>query len=678
MNSLLSTPEPHTHRSIPSIPVPPLKLGQIPLSDEKSQDDFGNQSPYKKVQSFAQEALSLFPRHRISPKRKITTIQELNSLFPQQKKETLTATSFMYQKTCNSVNCDKFVFTAKEIESLNEEDLKKLAAVKDLCLKKSFFIDDQLIALLSKLTDLVQLDFHFCFNITNFSLKYAVNMKTLRVLTLWKQPDIEDKDLNLIFTSPCENLRELTINSFEVRGIGIINAIKCTPNLTSLDVSQCIRFENESLYEDIQKYIPNLNSINLPPINFDTQIDTLSERLQKLATIQVNSKRPSVHNTLSPRYSFTQSLTLYRQQTPLSPKDRKEIRTPTPPEPVRNPSPRETEETNQRPSSTAAFSVTTHMENGEQESLAKINARNQLAAALEQAQKNDSDNDSDYRLGTSNVKISGPKSKKRTPSERYLLLENQRSFNKEEKLKPDDDFPLQKARIFSVFEKMWPEIQEKWKKTYEETAFLKGEKIDPLKEKFDNLDELLDYLVANPRVGKLIETLSLNDLKLTSISWFFDKLKVKSVFFSQCKILSLKNNQIRSLPKGALKHFYNLEVLILSDNYLTEIEEDLVQYCFSLTHIYLDNNCIYKLPTYLLTGPDQLETLICSNNNLSDIPKKVMEDLSRKPYLAMINMSNNCLNQNVCMSLQKNLSQFSLARYASLPEVPIPDEKEPL
>jgi len=118
---------------------------------------------------------------------------------------------------------------------------------------------------------------------------------------------------------------------------------------------------------------------------------------------------------------------------------------------------------------------------------------------------------------------------------------------------------------------------------------------------------------------------------------------------TQLKRLSLRKNQLQSLPENLLQTCAQLETLDLSYNQLQSLPENLLQTCAQLETLDLVYNQLQSLPETLLQACTQLDVLELSDNQLQSLPENLLQTCTQMQQLS--------LNHNQLQSLPENLLQ---------------------
>ncbi|KAG8584930.1 hypothetical protein GDO81_004828 [Engystomops pustulosus] len=113
-------------------------------------------------------------------------------------------------------------------------------------------------------------------------------------------------------------------------------------------------------------------------------------------------------------------------------------------------------------------------------------------------------------------------------------------------------------------------------------------------------------------------------------------------------MLSLKGNQIRSLPDNAFTNYKELTNLFLQNNCLRNISQTAFFGLFQLQKLYLSNNCIMYLHQGVFSHLHELRWLILDENPIVQITPELFTGLQSLFFLSMINNSLEELPQRLC------------------------------
>jgi Leucine-rich repeat (LRR) protein len=123
--------------------------------------------------------------------------------------------------------------------------------------------------------------------------------------------------------------------------------------------------------------------------------------------------------------------------------------------------------------------------------------------------------------------------------------------------------------------------------------------------------------------------------------------------------LSLTNNGISDIKKGAFNGLDMLEVLRLSANHLTELEIGTFENLNNLTSLSLSNNKLTSITPGVFKGLNNLESLDLSSNQLADIfDVTVFDDL---PNLRILDISENKFSNDKISEINKKLPNITIA-----------------
>ncbi|XP_056417860.1 relaxin receptor 2 isoform X5 [Hyla sarda] len=116
-------------------------------------------------------------------------------------------------------------------------------------------------------------------------------------------------------------------------------------------------------------------------------------------------------------------------------------------------------------------------------------------------------------------------------------------------------------------------------------------------------------------------------------------------------MLSLKGNQIHSLPDKAFGNYKDLTNLFLQNNCLKNISQKAFFGLYQLQKLYLSNNCIMYLHQGVFSHLHDLRWLILDENPIEQITQDLFTGLKSLFFLSMINNSLEALPQKLCAQM---------------------------
>ena len=120
------------------------------------------------------------------------------------------------------------------------------------------------------------------------------------------------------------------------------------------------------------------------------------------------------------------------------------------------------------------------------------------------------------------------------------------------------------------------------------------------------------------------------------------------------KVLNASNNEINRFPYNLIRHQY-IEVLDLSKNKISTVDQDSLEVSLSVVKLDLSSNQIREFPTWISEFFPRVSKLLLVNNRIKEIPETNTSFRS----LVELNISRNCLTQvsekffKQCVSLVK-------------------------
>ncbi|XP_056417855.1 relaxin receptor 2 isoform X1 [Hyla sarda] len=120
---------------------------------------------------------------------------------------------------------------------------------------------------------------------------------------------------------------------------------------------------------------------------------------------------------------------------------------------------------------------------------------------------------------------------------------------------------------------------------------------------------------------------------------------------SNVTLLSLKGNQIHSLPDKAFGNYKDLTNLFLQNNCLKNISQKAFFGLYQLQKLYLSNNCIMYLHQGVFSHLHDLRWLILDENPIEQITQDLFTGLKSLFFLSMINNSLEALPQKLCAQM---------------------------
>jgi len=261
-------------------------------------------------------------------------------------------------------------------------------------------------------------------------------------------------------------------------------------------------------------------------------------------------------------------------------------------------------------------------------------------------------------------KAKTPKEKKKEYKEAKELEEQKKREEKERK-----DMEKANAPPLSQEDQEWSDHLDKRLKflPFQEANFY--ELVDPNISIDENEEKIQESLQKfSPKVQQRYraflkkftrERLNLSGLELSTVPY------VGSIF-RQLKVLSLRNNNLTTIPVEICITTANLEELVLSENKLTDIPDIIggllylkklvvqknnlnenqlfchgLQKCTNLEHIDFSHNQIEEIPEWVSYQLPNLNTLLLNNNNLKSLPEKFHKHVGKKNKLSTFNVANN-------------------------------------
>lgn len=158
-----------------------------------------------------------------------------------------------------------------------------------------------------------------------------------------------------------------------------------------------------------------------------------------------------------------------------------------------------------------------------------------------------------------------------------------------------------------------------------------------------------------------LNILKLNNNKLTEYSLQIDAP------MQSLRTIDLRINKFMNLPDSYFALIPGIDLLFLSDNPLTTIEEQAFESLHDLRELHLDGFLGVEFPKNLFNAIDKLEELYCSAGNLIYVPRECFMPLQK---LKILDFSANQLTTFDFRILNRlrQLELLNLSRNSSLPE----------
>ncbi|XP_030058262.1 relaxin receptor 2 [Microcaecilia unicolor] len=121
----------------------------------------------------------------------------------------------------------------------------------------------------------------------------------------------------------------------------------------------------------------------------------------------------------------------------------------------------------------------------------------------------------------------------------------------------------------------------------------------------------------------------------------------------QVTVLSLKRNNIFSLPDDVFLMCTEMKYLFLQKNCLKTISKKAFFGLFKLQHLYLNHNCITSLTAGIFRDLHELKWLVLDENPIAKISQRLFTGLQSLSYVSMVKNSLEVLPRNICAQIPR-------------------------